>query len=273
MRDILLHSEDFGHWNASASYAAQLSARRKGRLTGCFVSPSPRDAVSPILSPDLLCVMTENLNGLQDQAIEKAPAFIQWAHAEGAERASWVAAQGDAVEVLAHLGARHDALVIERGEGIWGTPVAVADRALGAGLPCFVVPSGSDYQARLSCVAIAWNATHEAMRAIHAALPLLADAGRVVVLSGPPRDAFAEAGWEPVFDIAGYFSDHGIRVEQHPLRTDKPVGEALLSECKKLDADLLVMGAYGHSRLREWILGGATHHVLRHAHLPLLLHH
>jgi nucleotide-binding universal stress UspA family protein len=116
---------------------------------------------------------------------------------------------------------------------------------------------------------VAWNASREATRAAHDALPFLHAAERVVLCAiGDP--ATADPGLE---DAAAMLDRHGVavQVEQVPgPDSGTGVGEALLARAAEHGADLLVMGAYGHSRLREFVLGGTTRRVLREATLPVL---
>ncbi len=119
-------------------------------------------------------------------------------------------------------------------------------------------------------VALAWNGSVEAARAATAALPLLAQAERVLLLSG-----VKQAPVEPSLDaLAEWLGHHGIKGEAKRVALKGwPVGSELVGEAAAAGADLLVMGAYGHSRMRETIFGGATRAVLNESRLPVLLEH
>ena len=124
----------------------------------------------------------------------------------------------------------------------------------------------------LARIAIAWNGAAGAVRAVHAALPLLRQANEVLLLRGAPKETFQEVSWKPPFDVDAYLDRHGIHVRSRDLLThERDAGEALLEQADRFHADLLVMGAYGRSRFSEWALGGATRHVLSNARLPVLL--
>jgi nucleotide-binding universal stress UspA family protein len=117
-------------------------------------------------------------------------------------------------------------------------------------------------------VLVAWKNSREAARAAHDALPLLRAAERVVLCAVGEGEGTA-AGLE---DAAAMLDRHGVPVRPERVGgTDAGAGEVLLAQAAAHRADLLVMGAYGHSRLRELVLGGATRHVLWHATLPVLL--
>jgi nucleotide-binding universal stress UspA family protein len=132
-----------------------------------------------------------------------------------------------------------------------------------------MVPAKGQYHDIGKRPVIAWNGSVEAARAVSAALPLLHNAAKVTVLM------FANQGGssEPGADIAQYLVRHGIEVEVKVCPPASDAGHAILSEAAKLQADLLVMGAYGHSRFREMVLGGATRTILSELPLPVLMTH
>ncbi|AMW34763.1 universal stress protein [Haematospirillum jordaniae] len=121
-------------------------------------------------------------------------------------------------------------------------------------------------------VAIAWNNSPEAVRAIHASLPFLLKAEAITVLVADEGHADAATR-----DLEHWLSWHGLAIKTRQIKptglTGNAVGGALLEAASQEQADLLVMGAFTHSRLRQLILGGVTRHVLDHATIPLLLCH
>jgi nucleotide-binding universal stress UspA family protein len=149
-------------------------------------------------------------------------------------------------------------------ESVAGFDAALFD----SGRPVVLVPA-EPVAALGDSVAIAWNRSREAARAVAAALPVLRQAGRVFVLTARESDDTPEPS-----ELARYLGGHGIEVKTWAFTPDTgPIGDALVEEARKAGADLLVMGAYGHSRLRETVLGGATRDVLRHGVLPVMLAH
>jgi nucleotide-binding universal stress UspA family protein len=135
------------------------------------------------------------------------------------------------------------------------------------------VPPSYAGQAVYRNILVAWKDTREAARAVSAALPFLKQAKSVVVGivdEGLPAE---HQGNAPDEDIGRYLSRHGIKAEVHMIGGWPNVGDAILNEAVKTAADLVVMGAYGHSRLREWVLGGATRDVLSAASVPVLVAH
>jgi len=122
---------------------------------------------------------------------------------------------------------------------------------------------------------VAWDSSPQAVRAVHRALPILAQADEVtvVVFDGASRDDRA-AGSDPGVDLATWLSRHGCTVALQQCATaGQSVAEALLSKAADTDADLLVMGGYGHSRLRQRLFGGTTKSILEQSKYPVMLAH
>jgi len=145
--------------------------------------------------------------------------------------------------------------------------------AMNSARPVLVVPYAGHFEAPFKRVLVAWDGSMEATRAITAALPLLEQAGQVTLAvfnAGREPDAH---GSEPGADMALYLARHGIKVEVSSQVTAIDIGSALLSFAADTDADLLVMGCYGHSRFREIMLGGASRTVLQSMTLPVLMAH
>lgn len=136
--------------------------------------------------------------------------------------------------------------------------IDVAEVALHAGRPVLVLATG-DPRPLNGTVLVAWKDTREARRAVADALPLLARASSVIVAT-VDRDA-SEFSQESLADVALYLSAHGIRARTE-LLTDGDDAGALIGYADALEADLVVSGAFGHSRLREWVFGGVTRSLL-----------
>jgi nucleotide-binding universal stress UspA family protein len=278
MRDILVFSESFKRWGGSVEYAARLAGAFDAHLTGIWVCASPMAALPSFEEPELFAEFLDATLELEKEAAASAQAFADHVLQLGQRKASWQVAEGYVPEAIALAGSWHDLLVVGRSDHtVWGALSSVGNIVLGSGgLPCIVVPEKASAQATaLDTVAIAWNGSTEALRAVHAALPLLQSARRIVILHGEQRPPARMAAWLPSFDLAAYLLRHGMAAESRPLQGDNEndVGAALLDSAGELGAGLLVMGAYGHTRFREWVLGGVTRHVLAHAALPVLLRH
>lgn len=122
-------------------------------------------------------------------------------------------------------------------------------------------------------IAVGWNGSAEAVRAIASAIPLLRRAEKVSLVVFDADTDTALHGEEPGADMALYLARHGISVEVTAMRAGVDTGQALFSFAAGERSDMIVMGAYGHSRLREILLGGATRMALRSSPLPLWMAH
>jgi nucleotide-binding universal stress UspA family protein len=143
----------------------------------------------------------------------------------------------------------------------------------GSGRHIFLVPNRKPPKAMFARILVGWNGTRESARALAEALPYLhkaQEATVVVVDDEPTAEGRAVLGK----DAVDHLKHHGINATLHRARLrDGDVGATLIAETRRLKADLIVMGGYGHSRLREWLLGGATYALLHKAPVPLLLAH
>ena len=145
---------------------------------------------------------------------------------------------------------------------------------LESGRPLLFIPYIGALQTIGKRVIVAWKTSREAVRAVNDALPLLVGADKVDVITVNPQAGEDADSDVPNADICLHLARHGVKAEAHRLRvTDVDVGNLLLSRAADEDADLIVMGAYGHSRFREMILGGATRHILAHMTVPVLMSH
>ncbi len=143
-----------------------------------------------------------------------------------------------------------------------------------SGRPVLVVPEGHAAVLPPKRAVIAWKPTREASRAVADAMPLLRKADAVDVLVIDPAVGESAHGSEPGADIAAHLARHGLRVEvvTRP-RMNFSVAYAVLDYARAVGADLIVAGGYGHSRLREAMLGGTTRELLQTTHLPVLFSH
>jgi nucleotide-binding universal stress UspA family protein len=160
-------------------------------------------------------------------------------------------------------------------DGGSGVEADLAERVvMQAGRPVLLMPAidktGKATQLKLDDVVIAWDGGREASRAAFDALPFLKLAKKVWIFGVDE----AKRGFEPEADIANALARHKIKAEITHVSSDgMNTGETLFRAAKDQGAGLLVMGAYGHSRLSEFVFGGATRHVLRNLTMPVLMSH
>ena len=164
-----------------------------------------------------------------------------------------------------------------RASAAYGAAADLAEHlVLGSGRPVLAVPYSGHFPTLGTRVMVAWDASREAARAVADALPVLSDATSVSTLSINPEsgDAAGTHGDLPGADIALHLARHGIKVEAQQLQTrDVSPANMILSRAADESIDLLVMGAYGHARVRELVLGGVTREVMRQMTVPVLMSH
>ena len=188
----------------------------------------------------------------------------------------WLVAQGEPVEAICHASRWCDLVVAKRpvlnpdAPVGWGT---VSRTVFGAGVPVVVVPETAKVGELGERMLIAWNHSREATRAICGALPFLKTASQVVVLDGSEQELQIGARHMPQLDLAAYFARHGIAAEFREFSVRGDYGAAILDSAHAMQADLIVMGAWGHSRIAELVLGGATRHLFQFSDLPLFVAH
>lgn len=143
-----------------------------------------------------------------------------------------------------------------------------------SGRPVLVVPNQGDPQPTPSHVTIAWNGRKESTRAAFDALPIIEKAGQADIVWIDPRTGSQAAGDLPCAELAVTIARHGVKTDARAIQAeDAGVAAALREEARRSASGLLVMGAYGHSRLREFVLGGATRNTMRDMTLPVLFSH
>jgi nucleotide-binding universal stress UspA family protein len=271
--------------DAAAAHAAFAVTRRfDAHVEGLFARIDPLDMIPIVgegISPVVIDDLTRAAAAEMDKRASAAKGHFEAARtaagaslaerppAPGGTSARWTEITGRREEVIARKARVSDLVVFgaqpadspELGGAIENTLVA-------GGRPLLLAPKG--VQMIGERVAIAWNGSAESARALACALPFIEAAKAVHVLT-------AET-WRTPFevsdDLADYLEWRGIACERRSIESDnEAVGGALLRGAREAGADLLVMGGYGRSRLRELVLGGATRHVLTHAQLPVLLAH
>jgi nucleotide-binding universal stress UspA family protein len=181
-------------------------------------------------------------------------------------------------DVTASEHARYADLVMmgSSGEGSPELPLVrtyFSSLLFGSGRPVLVIPQGWT-PVPLRRAVIGWRPTRESTRAVHDALPLLHKAEQIDVFEAGPRGESLEDGDQPGTDIAAHLARHGlkVKVDVHE-QYQEAVASALLRHCDRVGAQLLVVGGYGHSRLREWALGGTTRELLEFGNVPILFSH
>jgi nucleotide-binding universal stress UspA family protein len=202
--------------------------------------------------------------------------FREAAARHGDAGAEWRASDADAAAAVC-LSARYADLVVAAQPEPQDAPEArlLADElAFSAGRPVLFVPYAGRFAAAGKRVLIAWDGGREAARAVSDALPFLKRAEAVEVAVFDPERGRRNHGEQPGADIGLYLARHGVKVSAHRQSgAGFDVGAQILSRAADTSADLIVIGAYGHSRMRELVLGGVTRTMLESMTVPVLMSH
>jgi nucleotide-binding universal stress UspA family protein len=273
-KTILVQIDSGQRCKVRVEVAIRLALQHDAHLVGL-------QALMPFEPPGY--VMAEMGPAIVDAQRQVAVAEISRAEAEFTKQAStaglrnveWRSAIDDPVEAVT-LHARYADLIVigqaDRADNA-NIPSDFPERVvLASGRPVLILPAVGSFPSIGKRILVAWNPSSEATRAVTDAIPLLRLADTVHVMAVNPKAG--EHGAVAGADVGLYLARHGVRVEvktDHGAEID--VGNELLSRAADLDADLIVMGGYGHSRLKEWVLGGVTRTILESMTVPVLMSH
>lgn len=278
-KTILVHVDQSSRADARIALAARLAADEQGYLIGAAVSgfmpqlygANPMMMAAPMPQGELdACRARAGL------ALDNFEHVARGVGVDAIERRL----SDDTAQFSIVLQARYADLVVV-GQDNPGDPETVATfdlpeyAALQGGRPVLVVPYAGQFERIDRHALVAWDGSRAATRALTDALPLLRRSASVTLVLFNPARQYGVHGELPGADIALFLARHGVKVAV--LRQDTPpgldVGNALLSLAADVAADLLVMGAYGHMRWREVLMGGVTRTVLQSMTLPVLMSH
>jgi len=273
-KDILVHIDNSDSSTARLKFATRLAAAFKANLIG-FDTLYALD-VPPYLEAQFGSNVVSRVMGESRQrAALREQAFLDVVR-KADVNGEWRLVEGDPLDLLVQHGRYTDLLVI--GQGNPDDPrdkgKNLADKlVLESGRPQLVIPYVGVYQPLIDHILLAWNGRREAVRAVHDAMPLLKKAKKVTVIAMNPVPGKTH-GPIPGADISLHLSRHGVNAEAgHMIRNELSFADALLSRAADDGAGMLVMGAYGHSRLRETVMGGATREILKHMTVPVFMSH
>lgn len=264
--------------------ALRLSRRLNAHFAVAFITPSPAQVLASLasLAPVEGATIEALERGVREAATEGEAALRAWCEREGVplvgrpERldetfATWTELSGEVEPLLTLAGRVNDLVLVDRPVADEPFTGRALDTALfSVGRPTLMIGECVPDDL-LRHVVIAWNGSLEATRLIGQSVTLLHEADRVTVVhaeSGRPAGT-------PAADLCVYLRWHGIVAQAVPVevRQEMSVGAAILDEAERLNASMLALGAYTHSRVREFLLGGVTRHVIEKARMPVLMAH
>jgi nucleotide-binding universal stress UspA family protein len=282
LQDLLVVLDGSARSDAVLDVAIGLARRHDAHLTGlCPVDLLFTAYYGPALGGyPQLAALREAADQLSGETLEKAKAieakFLARLEQNGV-RGAWEVATGAAPAAVARRARTADLLVISQNDPDHPLPPPAnhltVDALMTAGRPVLIIPFAGEFASIGSRVVIGWNGSREAARAAQDSLLLIEPTASVTVLTVEHGSRANRA--IPAADLAEHLARHGLKVAAARTFADHSIsdGDALLAYAFDSGADLLVIGGYGHSRLREIILGGVSRELLDHMTLPVLMSH
>lgn len=272
--ELLVHIGRLPPQGAGLRAALAMATRIGARLDAMHIVDLPAAAFKV---PEAVPMQ---LDAVRQRATDAKAVAGDWADLMTANQlhGNWRVGNGDTVQLLCHASAGYDLVVMERSSTMRGdAPVGfgvVSRTVFGASRGVLVVPEAAPVATLGEHVLIAWSGSRESALATRSALPLLRKAARVTVIDGS-RDEDIGTCALPDTDICGWLDTHGVKAEVRRLdeSAQSSPGPALLDLAHAENADLIVMGAWGRSRLSELVLGGTTRFLFMQSDVPMLVAH
>ena len=274
LKRILVHYDATPRGERALTMALTLAQAQDAHLIGCAVEAEPR--IPTYAAAQIPADVIDVLIAEQHKVIENAhKAFDKAMDANGwSDRSEFIETRGDVSRMLSKIGRGCDLIVVGQSEPdkeALEVEELPDNLVLESGRPILIVPYIGNRKPVGGHALLCWNDTREAARAMSDSLPLLNAASKVTVLSVDTTGRQTEVTGA---GAARFLSAHGLDAELRRMpASGLDVGSAILNEAADVGADLIVMGAYGHSRLRESILGGATNTILKDMTLPVVMSH
>lgn len=280
-KDILVHVDATARSTVRLKLAAELAVRHNAHLTGLFVTDLPSAALymgdtsifDIRLADEILARVREQAETTRDRLEQEFREVLRKNGIEG----EWRSVEDEPGEALA-LHARYADLAIvgqADPDDLDAHDAEIPQTVmLSSGRPVLVVPYVGEIAGIGKKILVAWKSTREAARAVNDALPLLRTAQSVTVLSINPEEGVSGDGDVPGADIALHLARHGVKATaNHSIVDGVSEGDILLNHASDMGADLIVAGGYGHSRTREYVLGGVSRTLLATMTVPVLFSH
>lgn len=277
IKDILVHVEDGDETKARVNFAIAMAQSADAHLAGVYMNcemSMPAFAYGPV-SGEVITTLKRQGDEAAQRARKTYDTLCDAAGVPVDYREDTISEAQAAARLALH--ARYADLIVvgqtnpDEAGRIGGSdlPELVL---MSAGRPVLVVPYIGVRNAAIKTVVVGWDGSREAARAVNDSMPLLQQADTVIVLSA--NTEHGDRGILPGVDIAHHLARHGVKAEvQRSNAEDMEPAELLLSRIADVGADMLVMGGYGHSRVREMILGGVSRTILREMTVPVFMSH
>jgi len=278
VKDILVQLDASPASDRRMAFACALAAKHQAHLTGLFVVDTTT-AGTMLIGDDIGAIRV--IEQYREQALADA-ATVETAFRAQAERSGiqfeWLLEEGNAPDVVTQLARAADLTILGQTDpentAVTANGIIMEHVLFGAGRPVLMVPYAGELGDIGNNVLIGWTPRRESARALNDALQLMAPGSQANIAAIVRHADEAEPHGVLTEDITRHLARHGIVANGHEIvAPDLDPGNVLLNTASDLNADLLVIGAYGHSRLREMVLGGVTRSLLQQAPVPVLLSH
>ncbi|WP_431273060.1 universal stress protein [Variovorax ureilyticus] len=277
-KTILVHLDNSSRCAARIGFAATLAHEHDAHVVGLLPTGLYEGSIpAGMIDTGASDFIAESAAYLKQRAEGIAQAFRTQMEAWRSVSFELRQVDGLSTDTLIDHGRTSDLVVLgqEGGDIPTDTPARglVGEVMLGLGRPAVVVPYAGEFKAAPRRVLVAWNGSRESAVALNAALPVLSRADQVTLLHVAGKGEAEDPGPMLQLHLTAWLDRHGIAATVDRLVGDVPMSDALLSRLCDLQIDMLVMGGYGHSRVRELVLGGMTREILAHMTVPVLMAH
>ncbi len=275
-RDVLVVADDTPECTQRMQFAARLAARHEAHLIGMMLRYGQTYAERT--EAYVVAADEKRRRAAEDAAHVRIREELERQARAAGVPFEWYSAEGEPVRTVSLFCRHADIAVIGQSverPGALGTVRDLAELvALASGRPVVTVPRSGAPAGAGERVMVAWDAGREATRAVADSLPVLQRAEQVLVYSVDPEERGDRHGDLPGVDVARHLARHDINAKVETVSgSDSDAGDMILNRIAEAGIDLLVMGAYGHTRIRELWLGGVTRQMMRNMTVPVLLSH
>jgi nucleotide-binding universal stress UspA family protein len=275
IKDIIVNLSVAKNGSTVGNYAISVATALQAHLTGIAFAYDPIVPISDggYIPAEVIEVQRADNEAAAESTIKNFTAATDRAGIS-AEPLTLNASLAGGADQFARIARRFDLAIVGQGQPqVTSMDQIIAEATLfGSGRPMIMVPYIQKAPFKIDNVMICWDGSRAAARAVADAIPVLGKSGRIEIVSvtnEPGKQDEIEGA-----DIGRHLARHGLKVDVHRISGgDIDVGDALLSHAADSSADFMVMGGYGHSRLREFVLGGVTRLIFESMIVPVLLSH
>jgi nucleotide-binding universal stress UspA family protein len=276
MKDLLVHVNVSRHCRKRLEIAAHLAKSFDARLTGLYTSAA--GDVPFFMMEEIVSTIEPTMRGWWLQTRDRVKSDFDAFLRETGIAADWVEVENEMATTVPYHARYADLTIVGQTDPADLLPRAEHDIAeavaLDSGRPVLVVPYAGSFPTLGQRVLVAWNGSAQSARAVNDALPFLRRAEKVTILTINPQGRRNRGSDRPGARIAAHLAHYGVEAEPQELPAPEvEIDQLILSRASDLGADLIVMGAYGHPRAREMVLGGATRAVFEYMTVPILMSH